>query len=190
MTLQAVRPSLAPKGHAGPWGTGVFNAAGDGKSDSPSLHPTIWETSATSRFNLDVLRIISQGDTMKVIIVGAGIAGLAAGIGLRRGGHQVTVSPSTNSPIPHSTRRLESLTLTPPDLRTLQPRPRNRRRAKHLSKRLARSARMEIPSRACAPGHGPSAHPRPRRHARDPEGHGVPGLPRALWRPVVLGSPS
>ncbi|KAL2859183.1 FAD/NAD(P)-binding domain-containing protein [Aspergillus pseudodeflectus] len=28
---------------------------------------------------------------MKVIIVGAGIAGLAAGIGLRRGGHQVTI---------------------------------------------------------------------------------------------------
>lgn len=40
---------------------------------------------------------------MEIIIVGAGIAGLSTGIGLRRAGHKVTVS---THPKPHRKHRL------------------------------------------------------------------------------------
>ena len=37
------------------------------------------------------LQLTKLAGTMEMIIVGAGIAGLSAGIGLRRAGHKVTV---------------------------------------------------------------------------------------------------
>jgi NADPH-dependent 2,4-dienoyl-CoA reductase/sulfur reductase-like enzyme len=62
---------------------------------------------------LDLI-ILYQANTMKVIIVGAGIAGLAAGIGLRQGGHQVTVSDPARKLPDHQKpeKKHESLSLS------------------------------------------------------------------------------
>jgi NADPH-dependent 2,4-dienoyl-CoA reductase/sulfur reductase-like enzyme len=42
-------------------------------------------------FSVKHLQLTKLTGTMEIIIVGAGIAGLSAGIGLRRAGHKVTV---------------------------------------------------------------------------------------------------